>query len=174
MPPRPSPQALLRVFGFLCCSSSCSPPPQSPKSDTKESGSWAPGLGTERPAGSPALSCQEAQDGEARRAGHRGGAGAFSTNLFFFRLMSFDSPTPQKSRLFPRLRHQLFPLPSLLLAITRGDLTPSALPAPAPRGSGWSGTSRPTGSTSVQGTGCWGGEEGHSSPPLLGSAPSAS
>uniref|UniRef100_A0A452UNP5 Myosin-9 n=1 Tax=Ursus maritimus TaxID=29073 RepID=A0A452UNP5_URSMA len=65
------------------------------------------------------------QGGEATGDGQR----EFSTNLFFFRLRSFDSPTPQKScHLPPPLPPA--PLPPLLLAITHGDLTTSAPSAP--------------------------------------------
>lgn len=130
--PLPTPQAFLRAFGFLCCSRLLLPF-RPPESDTKESESWAPGLGTEQPAGSLALSCQKAQDGEARRAGHRGRAREFSTNLFFSRLRSFDSSTPQQSCHLPPPPPPA-PPPSLLLAITHGDLTPSAPSAPHSRG----------------------------------------
>lgn len=126
----PVPQASLRAFGFLCCSPLLPSHPH-PESDTKESGSWARAQGqSDQPDLPP--SRHRAQDGEARRAraGLRGWAREFSMNLFFFRLRSFGSPVPQKSCHLPRLRHQLFPLPPLLLAITLGDLTPSAPLAP--------------------------------------------
>lgn len=92
-------------------------------------------------------------------------------NLFFFRL-SFDSPTPQKSRHLPLLSPPaLPPAPSSLLAITRGDLTPSAPPTPNSRGL------RVVQQEQAQGRHlCAGhrtlrtGRERSSSPPLLGSA----
>lgn len=63
---------------------------------------------------------------EAGRGGHWGRAREFSMNLFFRRLRSFDSPTPQRALTSPPPPPALPPAPSLLLAITRGDLTPCA------------------------------------------------
>lgn len=140
-PPHPLPQALLRAFGFLCCSPYCSPP-HPPESDTKESGSWAPAWEqSDQQDLQPC--CQKPPDGEARRAGHGGGQ-EFSMNLFFFRL-SFDIPTPQKSCHLPPPLPPALPHPSLCCwqshAVTSHPLPaspqlPGAMGSPARAGPG--------------------------------------
>lgn len=104
-PAPPCPPALLRASGF----SAAALPPPTPESDTKESGSWAPGW--------VRVTCQvfglllPKRTVVARRAA--AGKGKFSTNLFFFRLRSFDSPAPQRNPHLLSLRHQLVPHPLL-------------------------------------------------------------
>lgn len=98
----------------------------------------------------------------------RGWAREFSRNLFFCRRRSFDSLTPQQSRHLRRLGHQLFPSPLLLLAITRGDLTPSAPPAPLPEALGGLARASP-GTHLCAGHRVLGVGEGSCHPPPLGS-----
>lgn len=76
-----------------------------------------------------ALSCQKSTRWRGKEGGPPGRGKEFSTNLFFFRLRSFDSPTPQESCHLPPPPPPA-PPPPLLLAITHGDLTTSAPLAP--------------------------------------------
>lgn len=129
-PPCPPPPGLSEGVWLPQLQSPPAPLPP-PEPDTKESESWAPGLEqSDQQDLWPSLATQHKmvrQGGQATGDGQR----EFSTNLFFFRLRSFDSPTPQKScHLPPPLPPA--PLPPLLLAITHGDLTTSAPSAPPP------------------------------------------
>lgn len=72
----------------------------------------------------------------ARRAA--AGKGKFSTNLFFFRLRSFDSPAPQRNPHLLSLCHQLVPHP--LLCCWQSHAVTSHPPPVGPSvGPGWSG-----------------------------------
>lgn len=109
-----------------------------------------------------------------RQGGQATGDGQeFSTNLFFSRLRSFDSSTPQQSCHLPPPPPPA-PPPSLLLAITHGDLTPSAPSAPHSRGPWAIGQEQAQGRHLCAGHRMRGGggvgKEGRSSPPPPGSA----
>ncbi|VCW78830.1 unnamed protein product [Gulo gulo] len=117
----PGPQAFLRAFGFLRCSRLLLPShPQHPIPKSQSLGPLAWELSDQQDLGPP-LAHSTRQGGQATGDGQR----EFSTNLFFFRLRSFDSPAPQKSCHLPPPPPPA-PPPPLLLAITHGDLTTSA------------------------------------------------
>lgn len=130
--PARRPQAFLRVFGFLRCSPL--PHPSHPQNLIPKSPSLGP-LAWEQSDQQDLWPSLAAQHKMARQGGQATGDGQreFSTNLFFFRLRSFDSPTPQKSCHLPPPPPPA-PPPPLLLAITHGDLTTSAPSAPHSRG----------------------------------------
>lgn len=130
-----------------------------------------PGPGRERPAGSSAPSCQKAQDVEARRAGPRGGARVFYESIFLQTegVLVVGPPTVVS---LPDLCHQR-PHSSFLCCWQSHVVTShtSAPWASHSRGSGRSRRSRPWGSTSVQGTECWGGGRSGFLPTLSQAAP---
>lgn len=126
VPPTPIPSPSRRGGGHLA-SSAATPSSSLPRSesDTKETGAWAQ---AECDQQAPQSSRQKAQDDEARRTGPWGGARVFYESIFLQPEGLFGSRTPPQASASPTSATSA-PTPplSLLLAITRGDLTPCAL-----------------------------------------------